>query len=145
MFASLEAGWECPCGTEPPKRGRAATPVRTIVSLREPRCPFCNRPYKDEYRLEHDSAATLHKRMLELRADPAASNAAKAAAFEQWFSQARRGGDRNRREARPHEAASRERPGGPRARGRGDMTVALEREPDGEEYLRYFVDEPEEV
>jgi hypothetical protein len=92
MFASLEAGWECPCGTEPPKHGRAATPVRTIVSLREPRCPFCNRPYKDEYRLEHDSAATLHKRMLELRADPAASNAAKAAAFEQWFSQARREG-----------------------------------------------------
>jgi hypothetical protein len=25
--------WECPCGTEPPKRPSGATPVRTIVSL----------------------------------------------------------------------------------------------------------------
>ena len=40
--------WECPCGTEPTKHGKAAT-VRTIVSLREPRCPFCGKAYREEY------------------------------------------------------------------------------------------------
>jgi hypothetical protein len=44
--------WECPCGMEGPKRGALATPVRTLVSLREPVCPFCGRQYCDEYRLE---------------------------------------------------------------------------------------------
>jgi hypothetical protein len=26
--------------------------VRTLVSLRESVCPFCGRPYQDEYRLD---------------------------------------------------------------------------------------------
>lgn len=43
--------WECPCGREPPKRGSTLTSVRTLVSLREPRCGFCGRPYRDEYRV----------------------------------------------------------------------------------------------
>jgi hypothetical protein len=41
--------WECPCGEDDAKRGGAA-PVRTMVSLREPRCTFCGTPYRDEYR-----------------------------------------------------------------------------------------------
>jgi hypothetical protein len=35
--------WECECGQEPPKPGRTATPTKTVVSGREPRCPFCKR------------------------------------------------------------------------------------------------------
>lgn len=50
----LSGGWECLCGREPPKRGSTVAPVQTIVSLREPRCPFCNRVYKDEYRIGVD-------------------------------------------------------------------------------------------
>lgn len=42
--------WECPCGTEKPKPGARTVPVRTIVSLREPWCPFCKKPYCDDYR-----------------------------------------------------------------------------------------------
>jgi hypothetical protein len=45
------SGWECPCGREPPKRPAGATPIRTIVSLYEPWCPFCGRSYKPEFRL----------------------------------------------------------------------------------------------
>jgi hypothetical protein len=43
--------WVCPCGTEPPGRGHG-----TILSLREPVCPFCGRKFfsggkfRDEYR-----------------------------------------------------------------------------------------------
>ena len=36
-------GWECPCGRERPN-------ARTVVSLREPNCPFCGRAFKEEYR-----------------------------------------------------------------------------------------------
>ena len=43
------AHWACPCGEEPAKPGRA-TPVATLVSLREPVCPFCRRPFREEYR-----------------------------------------------------------------------------------------------
>jgi hypothetical protein len=43
--------WECPCGREPAKNRNTATPIRTLVSLREPRCPFCNRRFKSEYRV----------------------------------------------------------------------------------------------
>jgi hypothetical protein len=43
--------WECPCGTELAKRADGATPTRTIVSLREPRCPFCGGGYRDEFRV----------------------------------------------------------------------------------------------
>ena len=43
------AHWSCPCGSEPPRPGRA-TPVATLFSLREPSCPFCGRPFRDEYR-----------------------------------------------------------------------------------------------
>ena len=43
------AHWSCPCGSEPLRRGRA-TPVATLVSLREPSCPFCDRRFRDEYR-----------------------------------------------------------------------------------------------
>lgn len=53
MTAAMSAygiWWECPCGTEPPKRGRTATPVRTVVSLMQPACPFCGRAYQPEYR-----------------------------------------------------------------------------------------------
>jgi hypothetical protein len=50
-------GWECPCGTEPPKPPwQTATPVRTVVALREPICPFCGRPYRDEYRVAQQDA-----------------------------------------------------------------------------------------
>jgi hypothetical protein len=41
--------WECPCGSDPPKRPSAPTPVQTVISLREPRCPFCSRQYLEEY------------------------------------------------------------------------------------------------
>lgn len=43
--------WECPCGTEPPKPGRITIPVRTLISLREPKCGFCGRAYSDEHRV----------------------------------------------------------------------------------------------
>ena len=42
--------WECPCGQEPPRKPGGATPVRTTVSLREPRCPFCDRKFREEWR-----------------------------------------------------------------------------------------------
>ncbi len=42
--------WECPCGHEEPKSRGAATPVQTIVALREPYCPFCGQKYRPEYR-----------------------------------------------------------------------------------------------
>jgi len=45
------AVWECPCGKAPPKPGSTATPTRTLVSIREPRCPFCGAKFKEEYRL----------------------------------------------------------------------------------------------
>jgi hypothetical protein len=41
--------WECPCGTETPRPG-AATPTKTINSIREPVCAFCARKYRPEYR-----------------------------------------------------------------------------------------------
>jgi hypothetical protein len=41
--------WACPCGSEPPKHGNAK-PVATLVSLREPTCPFCGRTFAEEYR-----------------------------------------------------------------------------------------------
>jgi hypothetical protein len=43
------AHWECPCGREAPKFPGAAVPVRTTVSLRVPRWPFCGRAYRDDY------------------------------------------------------------------------------------------------
>jgi len=44
---SFEAdSWECPCGREEPAPGARTVPVRTLVSLREPRCPFCRREYE---------------------------------------------------------------------------------------------------
>jgi hypothetical protein len=46
---SREVGWECPCGHDPPKKKGAARPERTIVSTREPHCPFCGREYREEY------------------------------------------------------------------------------------------------
>jgi hypothetical protein len=52
MFAWLGPGWECPCGSEPLRRGRTATPVRTIVALHEPKCPFCEYGFRQEHRLE---------------------------------------------------------------------------------------------
>lgn len=42
--------WECPCGTDPPKSENGTTPVRTLLSLRVYRCPFCRRTYREEYR-----------------------------------------------------------------------------------------------
>lgn len=46
--AAVESGgWECPCGREEPKPGAQTVPVRTLVSLREPRCPFCSRSYEE--------------------------------------------------------------------------------------------------
>jgi hypothetical protein len=48
------SAWEYPCGTQPAKGSGAATPVRTVVSLREPHCPFCGRVYRDEYRIGLD-------------------------------------------------------------------------------------------
>lgn len=43
--------WECPCGKAPPCHPNAASPVRTLVSLREPSCPFCGTRYRDDYRV----------------------------------------------------------------------------------------------
>jgi hypothetical protein len=40
--------WACPCGDEP-LEGERLTPVGTLVSLREPVCPFCGRVYREEY------------------------------------------------------------------------------------------------
>lgn len=45
--AWLHTHWECPCGTES-KNG--AKPMRTLVSLREPWCPFCGTTFREEYR-----------------------------------------------------------------------------------------------
>jgi hypothetical protein len=42
--------WDCPCGVEPPSTGQTTMPVRTIVSTREPWCPFCKRPYEERLR-----------------------------------------------------------------------------------------------
>ena len=48
--------WECLCGTERPKHPDGPTPIRTIVTLREPRCPFCGHAYRKEYeRQDNDS------------------------------------------------------------------------------------------
>jgi hypothetical protein len=41
--------WECPCGSEPPKRPGAATPVQTVISLRDFVCAFCGREYQEQY------------------------------------------------------------------------------------------------
>jgi hypothetical protein len=41
--------WECPCGHEEPKPHAKTSPVRTVVSLREPVCPFCGREFREEY------------------------------------------------------------------------------------------------
>jgi hypothetical protein len=50
-------GWECPCGTEPPKPPwQTARALRTVVALREPICPFCGRLYRDEYRVAQQDA-----------------------------------------------------------------------------------------
>ena len=52
--------WECPCGQKPLKRdsvgllrriGVYATPTRTLVSLREPSCPFCGEGFREEWRV----------------------------------------------------------------------------------------------
>jgi hypothetical protein len=43
--------WLCPCGSEPPKPGSRTTPVATLVSLREPSCPFCGLTFAEEYRV----------------------------------------------------------------------------------------------
>ena len=47
--------WECPCGSEPPKSG-TAIPVRTLILLREPACPFCGGRYRGEYRFTDNDA-----------------------------------------------------------------------------------------
>ena len=49
-------GWECPCGKEPPRRGSNLTPELTVVSLREPRCPFCGSAFREQYRITNDAA-----------------------------------------------------------------------------------------
>ncbi len=49
--------WECPCGREEPRPESKTTPVRTIVSLREPWCPFCAREFREEYVVEEPAAA----------------------------------------------------------------------------------------
>jgi hypothetical protein len=46
--------WSCPCGSEPAKNANAATPVKTLVALWVPKCPWCQRPFRDEYRLPAD-------------------------------------------------------------------------------------------
>jgi hypothetical protein len=44
--------WECPCGQEAAEPGSTTRPVRTLVSLREPACPFCGGPFEKRYRPE---------------------------------------------------------------------------------------------
>jgi hypothetical protein len=41
--------WECPCGHARSKSLNGAKPERTLVSLREPRCPFCGDTYQPDY------------------------------------------------------------------------------------------------
>jgi len=48
--------WECPCGRAPAKPGSTTTPVRTVVSIREPACPFCGAGYKDEFRIPREQS-----------------------------------------------------------------------------------------
>jgi hypothetical protein len=52
--AAPSAWWECPCGREEREPGKA-TPAGTIVSLREPHCPWCSRQYCDDYRWGGDT------------------------------------------------------------------------------------------
>jgi hypothetical protein len=42
--------WECPCGNESQARPGEPAPAQTVISLREPACPFCKRTFKEEYR-----------------------------------------------------------------------------------------------
>jgi hypothetical protein len=49
--------WECPCGSEPPKRKDTSIPVRTVVSSREPVCVFCSHKYRPDYESSHDDDA----------------------------------------------------------------------------------------
>ena len=46
------AAWECPCGGQ----GKADW---TLVSLREPKCRYCGRGYRDEYRVTADRVRAL--------------------------------------------------------------------------------------
>jgi hypothetical protein len=46
------AWWECHCGREKPRRETSTIPVRTIVSLMRPACPFCGRMFREEFRVE---------------------------------------------------------------------------------------------
>jgi len=46
------AWWECPCGRRKPRPEMTTIPVRTIVSLMRPACPFCGRMFRDEFRVE---------------------------------------------------------------------------------------------
>ena len=55
---STAYAWECPCGHEPPRTGQTTTPVRTLVSLREPHCPFCGKAFQPEWQVDaHNNAA----------------------------------------------------------------------------------------
>jgi hypothetical protein len=49
-----DLGWRCPCRDERRSPHSTLTPVDTVVSRREPNCPFCGRQYKPEYRLPHE-------------------------------------------------------------------------------------------
>jgi hypothetical protein len=42
--------WRCPCSDKKPSELSGLTPLETVVSLLERRCPFCGRKYKPEYR-----------------------------------------------------------------------------------------------
>ena len=44
--SSRGPGWLCRCGNGQPKAG-AATPVYTVVSWFEPKCPFCGSSWRD--------------------------------------------------------------------------------------------------
>jgi hypothetical protein len=52
MTLAPATAWECPCGHDKPEPGQTMTPVRTLVSLMAPRCPFCGRDYRDDYRVD---------------------------------------------------------------------------------------------
>ena len=45
--SSRGSGWLCRCGNEKPKPAAAATPVYTVVSWFEPRCPWCKSSWRD--------------------------------------------------------------------------------------------------
>jgi hypothetical protein len=50
------AWWECPCSSEPPRGSGGLTALGTVVSLREPHCPWCGCAYQEAYRSDNTTS-----------------------------------------------------------------------------------------